>query len=93
MDIKQILAHNVLSASTLFDGELPAHANKSTLVAEIEPKLDLTQWNQKSTLATHVVVDFMSEMRQMPLGQCPNLGAVIDAIMNFPQVRLHSSCT
>ena len=35
MDIKQILAHNVLSASTLFDGDLPAHANKSTLVGEI----------------------------------------------------------
>ena len=35
MDIKQVLAHNVLSASTLFDGDLPAHANKSTLVGEI----------------------------------------------------------
>ena len=67
MDIKQILAHNVLSASTLFDSDLPVHANKSTLVAEIEPKLDLTQWHQKSTLATHVVVYFMSKMRQMPL--------------------------
>ena len=27
MDIKHILAHNGLSASTLFDGDLPAHAN------------------------------------------------------------------
>ena len=35
MDIKQILAHNVLSESTLFDGDLPAYANKSTLVGEI----------------------------------------------------------
>ena len=93
MDIKQILAHNVLSASTLFDGDIPAHANKSTLVREIGPKLDLTQWHQKSTLATHVVVDFMSKMRQMPLGQFPNLGAVIDAITHFPLVRLHSYCT
>ena len=76
MDIKQILAHNVLSSSTRFDGDLPAHANQS----EIEPKLDLTQLHQKSTLATHVVVEFMSKMRQMPLGQFPNLGAVIDAI-------------
>ena len=49
MDIKQILAHNVISPSTLFDGDLPAHANKSTLVGEIEPKLDLTQYHQKST--------------------------------------------
>ena len=52
MDIKQILAHNVLSASTLFDGDLPDHVNKSTLVGEIEPKLDLTQWHRKSTRAT-----------------------------------------
>ena len=93
MDIKQILAPNVLLASTLFDGDLPAHANKSTLVGEIEPKRHLTQWHQKSTLATHVVVDFMSKMRQMPLGQFPNIGAVIDAIMHYPRVRLHSSCT
>ena len=34
MDIEQILAHHVLSASTLFDGALPAHANKSTLVGD-----------------------------------------------------------
>ena len=43
MDIKQILAHNVRPTSTLFDGDLPAHANKSTLVGEIEPKLDNTK--------------------------------------------------
>ena len=91
MDIKQILAHNVLSASTLFDGDLPAHANKSTLVGEIEPKLDLTQWHQTSTLANHVVVDFMSKMQQMPLGQFPNLGAVIDAIITSASCISHES--
>ena len=91
MDIKQTLAHNVLSASTLFDGDLPAHANKSTLVREIEPKLDLTHWHQKSTLATHVVVDFISKMRQMPLGQFTNLGAVIDAIITSASCISHES--
>ena len=78
MDINQILAHNVLSASSLFDGDLPAHTNKSTLVGGIEQTLDHTQWHHKYTLATRVVVEFMSKMRQMPLGQFPNLGAVVE---------------
>jgi hypothetical protein len=43
--------------------------------------MDLTQWSKESTLATHVVVDFMSKMRQMPLAQFPTLGAVINAII------------
>ena len=91
MDIKQILAHNVLSASTLFNGDLLAHANKSTLLGEIEPKLDHTQWHQKYTLGTHVVVDFMSKMRQMPLGHFPNLGVVIDAIITSASCISHES--
>ena len=57
MDLRQILAHNVRSSSPLFDGDIPAHINKSALVGEIEPELDLTQWSQDFTLATHVVVD------------------------------------
>ena len=39
----------------------------STLVGEIEPKLDLTQWNQTSNFVTHVVIDSMSNMMQLPL--------------------------
>jgi hypothetical protein len=81
MDLKHILSHNLLSGSQLFDGDLPAHTNKSLLIAEIEPRLDLTQWSRESTLATHVVVDFMSKIRQMPLAQFSNLGAVINAII------------
>ena len=82
MDLRQILTHNVLSASPLFDGDLPAHTNKSLLIGEIEPRLDLTKWNQQTTLATHVVVDFMSNMRQMQLAHFRNFGAVIDSIIN-----------
>ena len=48
---------------------------------EIEPRLDLTQWHQGSTVATHVLVDFMSKMRQMPLAQFPNMGVAIDTII------------
>ena len=69
---------------SLFEGDLPAHVNKSTLVCEIEPELEpeLTKWSPKSTLATHVVVDFMSKMRQMPLSRFPNLGALINATIS-----------
>ena len=81
MNIRDILKYDILSASPLFDGDLPAHVNKSKLVSEIEPGLDLTQWSPKSSLATHVVVDFMSKMRQMPLARFPTFGAVINAII------------
>jgi len=35
MDIRQILTHDVLAATPLFDGDLPAQVNKSKLVSEI----------------------------------------------------------
>lgn len=37
MALKQILSHDLLSSSPLFDGDLPAHVNKSKLIGEIEP--------------------------------------------------------
>ena len=56
MDLRQILPPNALLASSLFDGHIPAHTNKSILVGEIEPKLEITRWSQKSIIATHVVI-------------------------------------
>src|SRR6218665_54842 len=57
------------------------HTNKSLLLVEIEPRLDLTQWHQGSTVATHVVVDFMSKMRQIPLGHFPKRVVALDTII------------
>ena len=82
MDLRQILAHNMLSGSSLFDGDLPAHTNKSKLAGEIEHRLINAEWSEECTLSTRVVVDFMSKMRQMPLAKFPNLGSVIDAIIS-----------
>ncbi|KAL7396578.1 hypothetical protein ABVT39_008162 [Epinephelus coioides] len=82
MNIRLILSRDVPPASPLFEGDLPAHVNKSKLVFEIEPGLDLTQWSPKSTLTTHVVVDFMSKMRQMPLAQFSTLSAAMNAIIS-----------
>ena len=39
------------------------------------------QWNQKSNLATHVMIDFMSTIRLTALGNFPNMGAAIFAII------------
>lgn len=81
MSVQEILGHNILPNSPLFDGDIPAQVNKSPLVGEVESRLDPTQWCFETNLATHVVVDFMSKMRQMPLNQFPSLGAAIDAVI------------
>ena len=44
-----------------------------------------------STLVTHNVLDFMSKMRKMSLGQSPNLGAGIDANITSASCILHYS--
>ena len=97
MSIRQVLSHDVLSASPLFDGDLPAHVSKSKLVSEIKPHLDLTQWSPKSTYATHVVVDFISKIRQMPLAQFPNFRCCHRChhqlnIIPLPRAGVHPSC-
>ena len=56
MDLRQIVPHNALSVSSLFDGHIHAHTNTVILVGEIEPKLEITRWSQKSVIATHVVI-------------------------------------
>jgi hypothetical protein len=43
MGFKQVLTHNILSVSPLFDGDLAAHTNKSKLVREIKPTLNITK--------------------------------------------------
>ncbi len=91
IDLKQTLTHDLLSVSPLFNGDLPAAATKSKLVGEIESRLDFTQWSQKTTLSTHVVIDFMSKIRQMPLSQFPNLGAVINAIFTSASSISHNT--
>jgi len=52
MVLKQILSHDLLSSSPKFHGDLPAHVNKSKLIGEIEPGLELTTWSRESPLAT-----------------------------------------
>lgn len=78
MSMSDILAHNLLDVSPLFNGDLPASVDKSALLAEMEPRLDLSQWSTDSLLSTHVIVDFMSKMRQFPLSKFANFDDVIN---------------
>ncbi|KAH3716757.1 hypothetical protein DPMN_059486 [Dreissena polymorpha] len=71
MSLKQILSHDLISSSPLFDGDPPVHVNKSKLIGETE-----------SLLPTHIIADFMSKMRHMPLAQFSTLGGAIDAFIN-----------
>ncbi|KAH3725183.1 hypothetical protein DPMN_051018 [Dreissena polymorpha] len=82
MSLKQILSHDLMSTSPLFDGDLPAHVNKSKLIGKIESRLDISKKSRESLLPTHVIVDFMSKMRQMPLAQFSTLVGVINVVIN-----------
>ena len=82
MTLPEILSHDLLPVSPLFEGDLPASASKSKLIEWIEQYLDLDTWSHDTNLATHVVMDFMSRIRQMPLAHFASLGAVINAIIN-----------
>ncbi|KAH3728905.1 hypothetical protein DPMN_054868 [Dreissena polymorpha] len=82
MSLKQILSHDLISSSPLFDGDLPAHVNTSKLIGEIESRLNISKWSLESLLPTHVIVDFMSKVRQMQLAQFSTLGCVINPVIN-----------
>ena len=86
MELKSIISHNLFSISPLFEGDLPAKTDKYKLVAEIEKLPDLTKWSRDTILLTHVVVNFMSKGRMMPMVEYDsigNLGAVIEAAVTI----------
>ena len=93
MNLHEILTHDVLSVSPSFEGDLPAPATKSKLMDEVEPKLDINTWNRDSDLQTHVKVDFISKLRQMPLAQFQTLGNVITSnISLMSRLSKHVEC-
>ena len=76
-----IFTHDLFETSNIFDGDLPAHTDKASLVSELESKIDVSGWNKDSVLNSHVFVDFMSRIRQMPLSQFDSLGPAINAVI------------
>ena len=65
MRLFEILSHDLLQSSPIFDFDLPA--DKSRLLAEIEQHLSQNSWSSMNNLKTHVILDFMSKLRQMQL--------------------------
>ena len=82
MDINEVLSHDLLPVTPLFQGEFHTCTSKSTLVGENETKLDLQQWNKNACLSSHIVVDFMSKVRQMPLKEMSTLGELVNATIS-----------
>ena len=78
MGISEILKHDLLTCP-LFEGDFPAVATKSKLMAEISPTT--SKWECKSSLPTSVFVDFMSKIRRMPLDEYSTLGELVDAVV------------
>ena len=81
MELKSIISHDLFSISPLFEGDLPAKTDKYKLVAEIEKLLDLTIWSRDTILPTHVVVDFMSKVRMMPMAEYDSIGNLLGVLI------------
>ena len=45
-----IFTHDLFETSNIFDGDLPAHTDKSSLVSELEFKIEVSGWNKDSVL-------------------------------------------
>ena len=57
---------------------------------EVESKLDMNPWDKNSDLHTHVIVNFMSKLQQMPLVQFQTIGNVITSnISSMPRLSKH----
>ena len=63
----EIISHDLLQSSSIFDFDKPAKADKYRLLAEIEQHLSQNSWSSVKNLKTHVIFDFMSKLRQMQL--------------------------
>ena len=71
-ELKTIISQHLFSISLLFEGHLPCEVDKYKLVAEVEllmQNMDYTEWKRDTELPTHVFVDFMSKVRQLPLSE------------------------
>ena len=78
MPLPDILEHDIMTTSPLFEGDFPTEAHKSTLMDEL-PKVE-SDFNRDSSEATAVLADFMSKVRRLPLREFKTVGEVVDAV-------------
>ena len=64
MSAEDLFAHDFVSSSPLFDGNIPRKPDKSMIVSELEtnPIPSDYQFCKDSSLTTHITVDFMSKV-------------------------------
>lgn len=82
MKLPEILSHDLLQSSPIFDGDLPAKADKSKLLEDIQPHLSENKWSPSSNFKTHVSLDFMPKMKQMILSHFSTFSDVIHQIIS-----------
>lgn len=85
MPPEEIYAHDFFNSSPLFDGDLVAKSNKSLLIAELEKQIHLDErdtFKNESSMTTHVLIDFMSQVRQFyGFQKCQDFGHAIREVL------------
>ncbi len=68
MSPEELYSHDLLQSSQLFVGDITTKPDKAKLVTELETNLTSNeyQFTKDSPQATHVLLDFMSKIRQFP---------------------------
>ena len=78
MPMVDILEHDFLPSSPLFEGDFPTEVQKSKLMDEL-PQTE-AEFDRNLLEPTVVLVDFMSKVRRLPLREFNNIGEVVDAV-------------
>ena len=81
MTLSEIISHDLLQSSPIFDGDIPAKSDKAKLLEDIEHHLSKDSWCYSSSLKTHVFYDFMSKIRHMNLSNHSTFSEVIQTVI------------
>ena len=86
-DTKEILMYKHLIENTIFDGQSTSKPDKATLITELEKRLNKEEYSFKkeSALKSVIIVDFMSQVRKVPLGDKNSFRDTSDSL--FEQIR------
>ena len=77
MATHDILSHDLFDSTPIFDGDLPSKADKSDILEHLESEMIQTASLEHSDLKTHLIVDFMSKVRQMNMSNHKLFGDLI----------------
>ena len=81
LTMAEVLSYDLLQQSPLFKGDYLTEPTKAVLVSEVEemiPSIEKSVWNRDSAYSTHVVLDFMSKVRQSKMNKSLTLGGLCE---------------